>query len=1009
MKHVLAPAFALACASGLLAQQRLSLAGTWELAVEPRAEDGAFDRRIEVPSAFETVLGTGFDGVARYRRTLPLPKERVAKVRIEFAAVATHATVFCNGKQVGQHLGGWTPFRVDVTDALQWNGNDVLEVRVDEKVGHNTQGFLPIVQPHFGGIWQDVTLCLDSGPVIDRLGLFLFGDANGVVKFRVPTLGHGTQSVSVSVSVSGGDQRGTVAMGSSGDVTAGEALEHSFECSPAPRTWSPESPHLYRARITLALDGERVDIVERPIGFRTLAADGTRVLWNGAPLQMRGILHWGYSPPHLAPPTDPAYWRRQLEDFQSLGFNCVKCCLWVPPTCLYELADELGLLVWQEYPTWHPQMDQAHKQELLAEYGEFFVHDRSHASVGFRSITCETGQGADLDVVKALYDACKAAVPQTLVVDDSSWIGWQRVTDFWDEHPYGNNSWFPGRLAEFKKHIAEKGRKPLLLGECIAADTWADREQWNATHGTDAKWWRPDCWQAQGPAEEWLTKAFGAAKLASLRPISLDFGMSNRKFQIEQLRLSIPDAGYVVSVARDFGKARMGLYDDFDQLKWTPEQWQWQRDTMLCLDMPWNGRSVGFTASDVPIRVSHFGRGPLQGTLRLWTDSLEKAAAQAPVTLQPGETSAPFVLPLGRHHDRLSRVRVHAELTGSHAATNHWDLWTVPAWHSTGMPKVVTSLSPELLTEIENGRTVMLQASDHKGSLRTEPMWFLKGAPFAPPHPVHESVPRDLLFELASFDLESGRVMPWDLLKDQVDPILAFWETHDIPEVRFHLLAFDCRIGKGRLLATTLNLDAPLHGLGYHVRYLLQQHLSHGPAPKRELSAATLAALRASLTERRIDLPVWRFRMDPKDEGRAANWHDPKTDAATADWRDLRAGSHWENQGEDLKHFTGVAWYRIDVDVPADWQGLDARAVFDGVDDSFELWLNGEPAGSFGDPVTKTTIWLERQVAELGQRLRPGGKNTLVLRVVDHAGAGGLWKPAFLTTGPADARSKLLH
>jgi hypothetical protein len=1009
MKARLAPAFALACASGLAAQQRLSLAGTWELAVEADGAASAFDRRIEVPGPFETALGTSFDGVARYRRTLPLPKERVARVRIEFAAVATHATVFCNGKQVGEHLGGWTPFRVDVTEALQWNGNDVLEVRVDEKVGHNTQGFLPIIQPHFGGIWQDVTLCLDGSPVLDRLSLFVFGDAAGELSFRVPVLAAGADPAQLTVGLDVFDGERLLATarlrttaGGKGAVTGSLRVEN-------PRTWAPGRPELHTVRLRL-LDGDtELDHLERRIGFRTLAADGTRVLWNSSPLQVRGILHWGYSPPHLAPPTDPAYWRRQLTDFKSLGFNCIKCCLWVPPTCVYELADELGLCVWQEYPTWHPQMDQAHKQELLTEYGEFFVHDRSHASVAFRSITCETGQGADLDVVKSLYDACKAAVPQTLVVDDSSWIGWQRITDFWDEHPYGNNSWFPGRLEDFRKHIAEKGKKPLLLGECIAADTWADRAQWNATHGTDATWWRPDCWPAQGPAEEWLTREFGADTLRSLRPISLDFGLQNRKFQIEQLHLGIPDAGYVVSVARDFAKARMGLYDDFDRLKWTPEQWRWHGDTMLCLDLPWNGRCVGPSTPDVPIRVSHYGVGPLQGTLRLWTDAIERAEVQAPVVLQPGEVSAPFVLSLGRQHDRLSRVRVHAELTGSHPSTNHWDLWTVPAWHSMGMPPVVTSLSPELLTEIENGRTVMLAASDRKGSLRTEPMWFLKGAPFAPPHPVHERVPRDLLLELASFDLETGRVMPWDLLKDQVDPILAFWETHDIAEVRFHLLAFDCRIGKGRLLATTLNLDAPPHGLGSLVRYLLQQHLASGPAPKRELSAATVAALRASLTERRIDLPTWRFRMDPKDEGRAANWHDPKTDVTTADWRDLRAGSHWENQGEDLKHFTGVAWYRIDLEVPADWQGLDARAVFDGVDDSFELWLNGEPAGSFGDPVKKVTIWLERQVAELGQRLRPGSRNTLVLRVVDHAGAGGLWKPAFLTTGPADARSKLLH
>jgi hypothetical protein len=196
---------------------------------------------------------------------------------------------------------------------------------------------------------------------------------------------------------------------------------------------------------------------------------------------------------------------------------------------------------------------------------------------------------------------------------------------------------------------------------------------------------------------------------------------------------------------------------------------------------------------------------------------------------------------------------------------------------------------------------------------------------------------------------------------------------------------------------------------GRYVEQELLQHLSAGPAPKRSLAATTIAALRAILGEKRLDLAIWRFRTDPNDEGRAANWHDPAIDAATAPWRDLKAGSHWENQAKDLEHYTGVAWYRIDIDVPADWAGLDARAVFEGVDDSFELWLNGEPAGTFGDASTKTTIWLERQAAELAQRLRPGARNTLVLRVVDHGGAGGLWKPAFLTTGPAGATTGFLN
>ncbi|MCU0865054.1 MAG: hypothetical protein MUC36_14790 [Planctomycetes bacterium] len=981
----------------LLGQQRVSLAGTWQLRPEPAAADAAW-QEITVPSAFETVLGTTFDGIARYRRPLPLPAQRCAAVRIEFAAVATHATVFCNGTECGAHLGGWTPFRVDVTKALRWDGTDTLEVLVDEKVGHNTQGFHPIIQPHFGGIWQDVTLCLDDGPVFDRLRL----RHEPAIAFN---------ALAVDVGVLGADARSLrvdarlddTKLGAVLPVTAGGA-RGTMSLAVVP-WWSPTDPQRHRLTLRLIEGDRELDRWTTWFGVRELRTDGTRILWNGEPLQVRGLLHWGYSPPHLAPPTDPIYWREQLTRAKARGFNLLKCCLWVPPKCVYELADELGLLVWQEYPTWHPKMDQAHKQELLAEYAEFFAFDRNHASVAFRSLTCETGHGADLDVIQALYDACKAAVPNTLVVDDSSWIGWQRVTDFWDEHPYGNNSWWPGRIAEFQQHIAAKGAKPLLLGECIAADTWLDSVAWRATHGDAERWWRPDCWPAQQAAEAWLTQQFGAATLRALRPWSLDFAMQNRRFQIEQLRLRMPEAGYVVSVARDFAKARMGLDDDLGQPKWTPAEWSWHGDTMLCLDLPWHGRALGPDAEPPAVRVVHSGRGPLRGTLKLWTDVVDGTRRDSAVSVAPGKVGAPVVAPFPASTDVVRRVRVHAALDGSHPAQNHWDLWQVPAvTPAASSVQHVDRLTPALLDALAAGGTAILHAGDRPGSLRTTSLWFLRGAPFAPPHPLHRLVPAELLLELCSFDLESTRLMPWASLRDEIDPVLAFWETHDIPEVRLHLFAGDTRVGKGRLLVTTLRLEGVL---GAWLTQQFVQHLVHGPAPRRALSNETLATMRAQLAEQRLELPVWRFRTDPEDQGRAAGWFRPDTDAGTADWRDLRAGSHWENQAEDLKPYTGIAWYRIDVDVPASWQDQAARAIFDGVDDSFELWLNGEPAGSFGDAATKTSIWLQRQVAELGTRLRPGARNTLVLRVVDHAGAGGLWKPACLSTGPASA--PLLH
>ncbi|MBL8842099.1 MAG: hypothetical protein JNL90_11305 [Planctomycetes bacterium] len=1133
-------------------QGRLPLEGEWQIApapAAPAASGGAasgapppsYDRTITVPSAFETALGVEFDGVAWYRRTLPLTvAQRGARVRIEFEAAATAARVLVNGVELGRHLGGWTPFAVEASgrstadgrSLLRFDGSDVLEVELDEKVGHNTQGFLPIIQPHFGGIWQEVTLCVDRVPTIDRADFWSFGrydpkSGAGELTARVPwrngppqgggefpsTTGagefpsshgagefpssHGAgefpsgsatsgatfvrapasvvielfdneQSIARQVVIvgeggfeardsgsggsdSGGALSGTPGSGARERLRSGSGLvapDGSVELRlPIAKVepWAPGRVKLYRLRAQL-LDtkGERLDQAERDVGFRSLAVDGTTILWNGAPLQVRGLLHWGYSPPDLAPPTVSNYmhWKMQLLALKRLGFNTLKCCLWVPPTCVYELCDELGILVWQEYPTWHPQMDEAHREEVRREYEEFFALDGRHACVAFRSITCETGHGAELHVVKELFEACKSAVPDTLVVDDSSWIGWQRITDFWDEHPYGNHRWWPQRLADFAKHQEEKGKKPLLLGECMAGDTWFDRAAWDAKWGaeeaaTGKKWWRPDCYEAQAKFEEWLTAECGAETVASLLPTSLETALEARKYQIETLRATLPDAGYVVSVARDFAKARMGLWDDLGQPKWGPDDWRWHGDVMLSLrtegerrafagkavlsldatcfssdDHSAGGLPCDFSYSIVTLDDQELALPTISSRVVVGNEPRRcEILFDAPATVSPrawqlqaGLVGALVLPPSSSDGEGALIGETIGGWTGPGLAENEWKLWQLPPFSDTLPPSVreVDHLDPATLDFLEQGGRVLLKVAGAKHSLKSDGMWWLRGAPFTPPHPVHATVPADMLRELQPFDLDGERVMPWTVLRGQVDPILAFWETHDIPEVRAHLFAFDTRVGKGRLLASCLDTASDA---GRYVRSAFARHLADGPAPKRELAPATIAALRGLFAEQRLDLPTWNFTMDPADQGLAAGFAKPAFDASS--WRDMPAGSHWENHGDDVKHYTGIAWYRVDFELGAAWAGQPARAVFEGIDDSAIVWLDGREVGRFGDPATQTTIWLETQTAELGP-LAPG-KHTLTLRVVDHAGAGGLWKPVYLTSGPLGEVRTLLE
>jgi beta-galactosidase/beta-glucuronidase len=86
--------------------------------------------------------------------------------------------------------------------------------------------------------------------------------------------------------------------------------------------------------------------------------------------------------------------RRDLQMARGRGFNLMKFCLWVPPKRYLELADEIGMLTWMEYPTWHSKWSQDQLPILRREFLEFFHYDRNHPSIVLRSLTCETGPSA---------------------------------------------------------------------------------------------------------------------------------------------------------------------------------------------------------------------------------------------------------------------------------------------------------------------------------------------------------------------------------------------------------------------------------------------------------------------------------------------------------------------------------------------------------------------------------------------------------------------------------------
>lgn len=959
----------------------LALDGPFQITSDDPTDPAARWQPIPVPGAFETVLGDDFDGVATYRRNFTIPADFPGeRLLIQFDAAATEAHVWFNDDLVGTHLGGWTGFCVEVTELARRGQQNTLMVMLDEKVGHNSQGFLPVIAPHFGGLWQSVRLIGVSEPWINHLGLLAVGDPNtGRLSVEAPLMGEpGDVELIVEIDIEGQQFRAPVG--------SGRRLVHTEGF----RAWDTAEPHLYPVRFRLyRRDGTEIDRVETRAAYRSVRTEGRRLLLNERPLNVRGMLEWGYFPPLLAPAPSDEIIRREIEECRARGFNLIKFCLWLPPRRILDLLDEAGMLAWMEYPTWHPKFDDEHRDDLIDEFEEFFAHDRNHPSVLLRSLTCETGPSASIEVIRDLYDRAHDRIPGAIVVDDSSWISWNRVFDFYDDHPYGNNRDWPAKLDALNDYIEKREAKPLILGEAIAADTWLDAGQ--RGHADEGDWWRSLHADAAVAWEQRIGARFGAGVIEDLRRWSLRFGMNQRKDQIETYREQVPDGGYVVSVARDFRKAEMGLSDHANRPKWDPPAWSWHGDTMLVLGRG-SRRSVTAGATfGLPVSLAHHGKLPLDSrAIRARFDSQETSLEHGPIA--PGS-----VVPITEVRFDAPAVEQPTEIELSidvGPARNSWSIWAVPETKPAGdRVKVVDRLTPELFEELLAGARILLRAGNRPGSFRVRPHWFLRGAPWFPTHPLHAEIPAEFFLDLMVKDLHPEGLLPVGGLFDSIDPIVAFWDDHDLTEVVDWAVAFETGVGEGRLLVTAFEHDDSAAGAWLLSRF--RQHLADGPAPRSELSEEVRTAIADRLEARNLNLTdrPWEFRPEPPDQ-------------APADWTEIRVGRSWEGQGHGA--LDGWARYRLQVEVPADWAGEALYVHFEGVDDAYEVFFDGEQKGAGGDIKNRLTAF-EDKTSHLLAEQAAAGTHLLEVRVFDWYGAGGIHRPVSLSTRPLTLAASFLQ
>ena len=407
--------------ANVLARQTTSLNGSWNYIVDVQ-EEGYYDYRMKPmrwgffvnakPQRPEDLIEYDFDkaptmqvpgdwntqderlffyeGTVWFKRSFDWRPNGDHRTLLYFGAVNYDAHIYVNGKFVGHHVGGFTPFNYDVTDELKEGENFVI-LKVDNKRHAENVPTQIFDWWNYGGITRDVML-IDVAPTyVENYRLRL---ASTEVDKR------GTRPVTFSVKLNKAEVGQQVTL----DVpelklhqvvaTDNEGTASVTMKAKKVQLWSPENPKLYQVEIRL---GE--EIIKDEIGFRTIETRGKQLLLNGQPIFLKGISIHEEKPNGggRANSTEDAH--TLLSWAKELGCNFVRLAHYPHNEYAVREAERMGILVWSEIPVYwtiawtNPDTYRNAERQLT----DMILRDQNRANVIIWSIANETPHSPERD------------------------------------------------------------------------------------------------------------------------------------------------------------------------------------------------------------------------------------------------------------------------------------------------------------------------------------------------------------------------------------------------------------------------------------------------------------------------------------------------------------------------------------------------------------------------------------------------------------------------------------
>jgi hypothetical protein len=851
----------------------------FDAAYAPYREPG----NIKVPFWLQPIKY--YKGAAWYQKEINIPASWSNK-HIELFLERCHweTKVWVDEKPAGTRNALGAPHIYDLTSLLS-PGRHRITICIDNRVkdvnvGINSHSISDHTQSNWNGVIGKMQLTAKPHLFIDEVRVYPDIEKKQVIAaitYKNET--GGNAKAQFNISVTGGKEKLKKISESQAINDDSGTVSITFPMGKDPLLWDEFHANLYRMQVEMSANGS-TDSKEVSFGMREFTSTDKQLLINGRPVFLRGTLECAVFPLTGYPSTDPAYWRNIFKVSRSYGLNHLRFHSWCPPEVAFDEADKAGFYLQVECSSWANQgavigdgtpLDKfiyAESERIVKAFG-------NHPSFVMMAYGNEPAGKNHVKYLTEFVQYWQKKDPRRIYTTGA---GWPVV----DENDYNNTP--DPRIQHWGAGLTSIiNSKPPQ-----AAYDWDDViAKWkHPTVSHEIGQWcvYPDFKETALYTGVLKAKNFDIFKetLAKhgLAPLADSFLKASGRLQVLCYKADIEAAfrtkdfgGFQLLGLNDFpgqGTALVGVVNAFWKDKGYVTGEEFSRFCNATVPLARFPKMIYLNdeALQVPVEIAHYGQSILENVKPSW--NIKNATGKILFSGELPQATIPIGngYQLGKISQSLSSIHDPSKLTltvtvGKHE--NSWTLFVYPAKHEEVKGVFVTDKFDDEAKKILNdGGKVLLTVK--KGSVKKEKggdvavgfssifwntAWTKKQPPHTlgilcdPKHPALKYFPTDYYSSWQWWDAMShSDAMILDSVSTGLQPIVRVID--DWVTARPLGLAFECRVGKGRLIVSSIDLltNADSRPEARQLRYSLEKYMTSGQFnPQPEIEASKIEGL----------------------------------------------------------------------------------------------------------------------------------------------------------------------